>query len=152
MQHAALKEQLYLLCSDYISNREAEIKKVIADAQEASSNETKSSAGDKYETGREVMQQEINLNKARLNELNKLKATLEHIMPTQEGTIAVPGSVVYTNNGNFYIAISAGQLKAGDTIFYGISAASPIGARLMGREAGYSFVVNEKTFIIEKVV
>src|SRR3954469_10517152 len=113
----SLKEQLYLLCGDYIRNREAQIKKIIGEAREAASNETKSSAGDKYETGREVMQQEINLNMARLNELNKLKATLEHITPTQKGTVVVPGSVVYTNNGDFYIAISAGQLKVADTTF-----------------------------------
>ena len=85
-----LKEELYRLCIDFVSNREAEIKKVIAEAQDAANNETKSSAGDKYETGREVMQQEINLNLARLSELGKLMATLEHITPTQTGTAALP--------------------------------------------------------------
>ena len=148
---AALKEQLYLLCSDYISKREAEIKKVIADAQEAAANDTKSSAGDKYETGREMMQQEINQNQGRLNELNKLKATLEHISPTQKGAVAIPGSIVYTNNGNFYIAISAGPLKADNTSFYAISAASPIGAKLMGQRVGYEFDLNGKKFVVEEV-
>ncbi len=149
---ATLKEQLYLLCGDYIRNREAEIKKTIAEAQEAAANETKSSAGDKYETGREVMQQEIDLNLVRLNELNKLKAALEHIVPAQTGAIAVPGSVVYTSNGNFYISISAGQLKADGASFYAISAASPIGSKLTGQKAGYSFELNGKQFVIEKVV
>jgi transcription elongation GreA/GreB family factor len=148
----ALKEQLYLLCSDYVRDRETEIKKVIAEVQEAVSNETKSSAGDKYETGREVMQQEINLNLARLNEVNKLKAALEHITPTQKGTIALPGSVVYTDNGNFYISISAGQLKIDDTVFYAISASSPVGLKLVGRKAGYSFDLNGKKFTVQKVV
>jgi len=146
-----LKDQLYLLCADYISDREAAIKKVIADAQEAAANETKSSAGDKYETGREVMQQEIDLNMARLNELNKLKATLEHITPSQKGAMALPGSVVYTNNGNFYIAISAGPLKVDGVGFYAISAASPMGAKLVGQKAGYSFELNGKKFVIEKI-
>jgi transcription elongation GreA/GreB family factor len=148
---AALKEQLYLLCSEYISKREAEIKKVIADAQEAAANDTKSSAGDKYETGREMMQQEISQNQGRLNELNKLKATLEHISPTQKGAVALPGSIVYTNNGNFYIAISAGVLKADGTGFYAISAASPVGAKLMGQRVGYEFELNGKKFVVEGV-
>jgi transcription elongation GreA/GreB family factor len=148
----ALKEQLYLLCVDYVRTREAEIKKIIADAQEAAGNETKSSAGDKYETGREVMQQEIDLNQARLNELGKLHSILEHIPPAQIGAVVVPGSAVYTNNGNFYIAISAGKLMVANTTFYAISAASPIGSKLMGQEAGHSFELNGKQFVIEKVV
>jgi transcription elongation GreA/GreB family factor len=149
---AALKEQLYLLCGDYIRNREAEIKRIITEAQEAANNETKSSAGDKYETGREVMQQEIDLNKGRLNELNKLKAALEQISPTQKAEVAVPGSVVYTNNGNFYISISAGPLKVDNANFYAISAASPIGSKLAGQKAGYSFELNGKKFVIENVI
>lgn len=147
-----LKEELYRFCIDFVSKREVEIKKLIADAQDASNNETKSSAGDKYETGREVMQQEINLNLARLGELGKLRATLEQISPAQTGAVAMPGSVVYTNNGNFYISIGTGKITIDGTSFFGISAASPIGLKLLGKEAGYSFDLNGKKFVIEKIV
>jgi transcription elongation GreA/GreB family factor len=147
-----LKEELYRHCIDFVSKREAEIKKVIAEAQDAANNETKSSAGDKYETGREVMQQEINLNLARLSELGKLRATLEHITPTQNGTAALPGSVVYTNNGNFYIAISTGRIEIDGTSFFCISAESPIGSKLLGKEVGYSFDLNGKKFVIERII
>lgn len=146
-----LKEELYRFCVDFVSKREAEIKQLIAEAQDASNNETKSSAGDKYETAREVIQQEINLNLGRLGELEKLKATLEHITPAQTGITALPGSVVYTNNGNFYISISAGKITVAGTGFFGISAASPIGSKLLGKEAGHSFELNGKKFVIEKV-
>ena len=147
----ALKEQLYQLCGEYINNREAEIKKVIAEAQDAAANETKSSAGDKYETGREVMQQEIDLNLGRLNELKKLRSALEHISPDQSGDMVLPGSVVYTPNGNFYIAISAGQLKIDGKQFYAISVASPIGQKMVGQKAGHTFELNGKTFSITGV-
>jgi transcription elongation GreA/GreB family factor len=149
---ALLKEELYRFCIDFVNNRESEIKRVIAEAQEAANNETKSSAGDKYETGREVIQQEINLNLARLNELGKLRATLEHITPTQTGSTALPGSVVYTNNGNFYIAIGAGKITIAGTSFFAISAASPIGSKLLGKEEGYSLDLNGKKFVIEKII
>src|SRR5206468_3943505 len=135
-----------------ISKREAEIKKLIAEAQDAANNETKSSAGDKYETGREVMQQEINLNLTRLSELGKLRATLEHITPTQTSITALPGSVVYTNNGNFYISIGAGKITVAGTSFLGISAASPIGSKLLGKGVGYSFDLNGNKFVIEKII
>jgi transcription elongation GreA/GreB family factor len=60
--------------------------------------------------------------------------------------------VVYTNNGNFYISISAGQLKVDDTNFYAISVASPIGSKLAGKKAEDSFELNGKKFVIENVV
>jgi len=147
-----LKEELYRLCVDFISKREAEIKKLVAEAQDAANNETKSSAGDKYETGREVMQQEINLNLGRLNELGKLRSALEHISPAQTGTVVLPGSIVYTNNGNFYLSIGAGKITVAGTPFFCISAASPIGSKLLGKGVGYSFEFNGNKFVIEKIV
>lgn len=147
----ALKEQLYQLCGEYINNREAEIKKVIAEAQDAAANETKSSAGDKYETGREVMQQEIDLNLGRLNELKKLRTVMEQILHTQSGAAVVPGAVVYTSNGNFYIAVSAGQLRVAGISYYAVSAASPIGQKMVGQKAGHVFELNGKSFTIKEV-
>ncbi len=147
-----IKEELYRFCVVFVAQKEEEIKKIIADAQDAINNETKSSAGDKYETAREVMQQDINMNLARLNELGKLRTTLEHISPTQTGTTVLPGSLVYTNNGIFYMAVGAGKITIDGTTYFGISAASPIGMQLLGKAAGYSFVLNGKKFVVERVV
>lgn len=148
---SALKEQLYQQCCDYVSKKEAEINKLIADARESSANETKSSAGDKYETTREVLQQEIDLNLSRLNELKKLKTVLDHISPTQTSLTISPGAVVYTSNGNFYISISAGKIEADGTGFYAISSSSPIASKMLGQKAGYSFDMNGKRFVIKAV-
>jgi transcription elongation GreA/GreB family factor len=146
-----LKEQLYLLCADYLKSREIEIKKLIEDAREAANNETKSSAGDKYETGREVMQQEIDLNLGRLNEVNKLKLALDRIPHDQKNETAQPGAVVHTSVGNYYIAISAGTLKIDGTTYFVISSAAPIGIQLAGKKAGDQFLFNGKQFIIKSV-
>lgn len=146
-----LKEKLFQMCKEYIATRETDIKRAIADAREAANNETKSSAGDKYETSRELMQQEIDLNLGRLNELNKMQSTLDHITPTHTSDIALPGSLVYTTQGNYYIAISAGRLKVEDTFYYAISAASPIGSKITGQLPGYEFTINDKKILIEKV-
>jgi transcription elongation GreA/GreB family factor len=145
------KEKLYRLCEEYIQKRETEIKKIISDARDAANNETKSSAGDKYETGREVMQQEIDLNLTRLNEINKLKLTMERIAPDCKCETAQPGALVRTSNGNYYIAISAGQLKIDGTTYYAISAASPIGAEMIGKRSGDSFTLNRKQITIKSI-
>ena len=147
-----LKQQLYILCGEYITKREAEIKQVIAEAREAANNETKSSAGDKYETGRETMQQEIDLNITRLNELARLKQILERIIPEQTSGTIMQGSVVRTSNGNYYIAIGAGKLKIDSTFYYAISIESPIGEQLAGKKPGQAFEFNGRKFVIESVI
>lgn len=147
-----LKEQLHLLCSQYISTREADIKRMIADVRDAIANETKSSAGDKYETSREMMQQDIDQHMARLNELHKMRQTLDQIPTTHTAAAVMPGSVVYTNNGNYYIAISAGPLTVDGTKYYAISAASPIGTQLMSKTEGATIMLNGKSFVVEMVM
>lgn len=147
-----VKQQLYKLCSEYITARETVIRQQIADAREAATNETKSSAGDKYETGREMMQQEIDLNMSRLSELQKQRSLLERVAVEDTYATAQPGAVVYTSNGNYYIAISAGQLRWADTTYYAISAASPIGMQLTGLKKGDTFLLQGKKITIKDVI
>lgn len=148
---STLKQQLHHLCAAYISHREAALKAAIAEVQDAVGNETKSSAGDKYETTREMMQQDINMNLARLNELYKMRAALEQIPTAHKGPKAQPGSVIHTSNGNYYIAVSAGKLLADGTTYYAISPSSPIGAKLLGLQAGDSFEQGGKKLEIVRV-
>src|SRR5476651_2014935 len=122
-----LKEALYNQCLDYVQKRMDAAEQGIKEAQQASKDDTKSSAGDKYETGRAMMQQETDRNMAQLNEANKLKVALNTINPTANHTVIDTGSVVTTNNGNFYIAISAGTLTVDHENYFAISPASPVG-------------------------
>jgi transcription elongation GreA/GreB family factor len=147
-----VKEQLYIMCAEYLRSKEAEIRAAITEAQEAANNETKSSAGDKFETGRESMQQEIDLNLSRLNELNKQKLALDQIVPGQISAVVIPGSVVRTNNGCYYVGISAKQLSADGKSYYAVSLSSPIGEKLAGKKTGDSFEMNGRQFVIESVV
>jgi len=124
----------------------------IADAQKASTDDTKSSAGDKYETGREMMQQETNRNMAQLNEANKLLVTLNRINISGTSIHAESGSVIVTNNGNFYLAISAGTLVLDGKTYFAVSPASPVGNLLGGKKAGEEFALNGKRYKIESVV
>ena len=107
-----LKEQLYKMCIDYVQKRISEARQAIDDAQDSSDEETKSSAGDKYETGREMMQQVADQAQVQLNEANKLLVALSTIAYNTKHSNADTGSVVYTNHGHLYIAISAGTFDS----------------------------------------
>ena len=68
-----LKKDLYLFCQAYISNRKARIEARIAAVSEALEAESKSSAGDKHETGRAMLQLEREKLGHQLAEAEKIK-------------------------------------------------------------------------------
>ncbi len=146
-----LKSQLYGLCRKYIENSISEIEQGMSGLREAMHGETKSSMGDKYETTREMLQQDINMNRERLNKVKADEAVLNTIYVETLTDITMPGSLVYTNNGNFYIAISAGHFVIGGVKYYAISLSSPIGMHLKGKRKGDSFTLNGREYIIEDV-
>ncbi len=150
-QPMTLKHQLYLLCLDYLQKKAKDIKVLIDEAIESANDETKSSAGDKYETGMEMMQQEIELNVSRLTEVTKQRELLDRINPDVAPQTVQQGALVKTNNGYYYIAIAAGQLKLDGKTYYAISHSSPAGEMLMGKKKGDSFNLNGKVFLIDDI-
>jgi transcription elongation GreA/GreB family factor len=146
-----IKKQLYHLCLAYAEQRIDTAHRAIKAAQESANDDTKSSAGDKYETGREMMQQEIDRNRTQLKEAQHLKQTLDLIDPEKATEIVQNGSLVFTNYGAFYIAISCGQLSLEGKNYFAISSASPIGIKLMRQRAGARFDFNGKEFKISDV-
>lgn len=147
-----LKQELYNLCRQYLENSISEIEAAIADRRDAIANETKSSMGDKYETTREMLQQDINMNLERLSKAKSDEAALNLINKEMNSAVVIPGSLVQTNNGHFYISISAGQLSVDRNKYYAVSLASPIGVQLKGKQQGDTFTLNGKHFVIENVV
>lgn len=146
-----LKQQLYDLCVDYVNQRIANAEQVIEGAQNSANEETKSSAGDKYETGRTMMQQEAQWGRTQLAEAMKLKQDLDQIKIDPGTETVQAGSVVHTNKGVFFIAISAGKLELLKETIFAISMISPLGAKLLGKTAGASFELNGQTFQIQSV-
>lgn len=146
-----IKEQLHQLCMLYVEERIASAEQAITAARESANDDTKSSAGDKYETGREMMQQEIDRNRRQLEESQKLKIVLDQINDAKPSEFVQNGSLVTTNYGKFYISISRGQLAVEGCNYFAVSAASPIGLKLMKQKPGYEFDFNGKLFRVESI-
>jgi transcription elongation GreA/GreB family factor len=145
------KQQLYALCRAYIEQRIATAQDAIRTAQSSANEETKSSAGDKYETGRAMMQLEIEKNTIQLAEAQKLKQLLEQIDPERKMNKVQLGSLVITDQGNFYIAISVGQLQHDGKTYFAIAPTSPIGLKLNGHMAGDVVSFNSKNYSIKEI-
>jgi transcription elongation GreA/GreB family factor len=146
-----IKASLYQLCLNFIEERINTAETALKQAREASNDDTKSSAGDKYETSREMMQQDIDRNKRLLIDAEENQRVLTSLKDAPYSDSARNGSLVYTNQGNFYLSISAGQLQLGKDTIFAISAVSPIGKLLLGKAKGSKFDFNGKKYEIKEV-
>lgn len=147
----SLKQQLHSRCLTYVEDRIKAAQEAIQIAQQSANEETKSSAGDKYETGRAMAQLEIEKNGVQLAEALRLKQTLEQILADPQTETARVGSLVITNQGNFYISISAGQFTIDNKVYFVISPASPIGQKLLGLHVEQGFLFNKKEFLVLQI-
>ncbi|NOT76319.1 MAG: 3-oxoacyl-ACP synthase [Cyclobacteriaceae bacterium] len=151
LPQSSVREKLYNLCIDYVRQRMDEAEDAIRVIQRSANEETKSSAGDKYETGRAMAQIEIEKSMVQLAEAKKLNQVLIQIKPGAYETVQL-GSVAITTQGNFYLTISAGKLSVDNETFFAISPASPIGMKLSGKAKGESFNFNGKEFVVKEVL
>jgi len=147
-----LKTNLYQQCLTFIQNRIENIEYSMQQARQASNDDTKSSAGDKYETTREMMQQEMDRNGKLLYEAGQQKIALQHIENVDAAEQVKNGSLIVTNNGNFYISISAGELKANGQTFFAVSQAAPIGRLFIGKKVGDELNFNSKKYLIQEIL
>jgi len=116
----------------------------------ASNNDTKSSMGDKYETGREMLQQEINNLQRQLNECLNQQSIIQKI--NGELSLKVQnGALVKTNKGLFYISASVGEIILDNQKIMTVSAESPLVKAMIGLTKGQKFSVNNMSQTIEEI-
>lgn len=126
--------------SQKLSEKIENFEKLIAETR-ASSNDTKSSMGDKYETGREMLQQEINNLQVQLNEILKQKDFLKTVLPKPNDK-AEKGAIVKTEKGLFFISVSLGEIKVENEKIICISPESPLAKAMNGKQKDEAFSLN----------
>lgn len=134
------KSSLLDIIKSKLSEKINNLEKLIA-ATRASSNDTKSSMGDKYETGREMLQQEINNLQIQLNEVLKQQDFLKTVLPKQSDK-AEKGAIVKTEKGLFFISVSLGEITCENQKIICISPESPLAKAMYGKQENESFSLN----------
>jgi transcription elongation GreA/GreB family factor len=137
-----IKEELYMICKKIVKEKLTNVSKIITSNQNALRTETKSSAGDKHETGRAMMHLEMEKASRQFNSINKMQIVLQKIPHVNNSQTISLGSVVYTSFQNYYLSISVGEVKVMDQKFYCISTLSPIGKELLGKQKGDTLKFN----------
>lgn len=149
---AEIKSDLYRYCQQFVENRLQTIQNTMTEIQESLLSETKSSAGDKHETGRAMLQLEREKAGNQLAEILKIKEIFSKVNCTKLSNTVGLGSVVFTTQANYFIAISAGEIKLDNHVFYAISASTPIGQLVISKTIGDSIVFNNVAFKIIHVI
>ncbi|MVZ66854.1 hypothetical protein GQF61_13410 [Sphingobacterium sp. DK4209] len=144
------KKLLIDLCVEKTKNRVNEIQVAIDAANDAIVNDTKSSMGDKYETSREMAQQELSRLQNQLNQANKDLDILLNL-PEGKNKLVGMGSLVMTDQFNYLVATSIGPMKIENEILMVVSRLSPIGEVLFGKEVDDEIHFNGKRFKIKAI-
>ena len=145
-----MKSELLEIIHQKISEKIQKLEQLIAETR-ASNNDTKSSMGDKYETSREMLQQEINNLQIQLNEHLKSQQILKNINPNPHKIVTL-GSLVETEKGMFFIAISLGELSFSQEKIFVISAESPLAKAMNGKKVGDVFLINNSSQTIINIL
>lgn len=114
----------------------AALKKSIDAAEESRDTATKSSAGDKHETARAMLQSEIDNLQSQLNRVMRSRQLIGAIPFTRDSKGIGPGSLVKTGSGIFFISVSLGKIDIEGHSIFCISTASPMGQALLGKKTG----------------
>jgi transcription elongation GreA/GreB family factor len=146
-----IKLALHQHLEEILINRISQAKKALDDIIFSRDNESKSTAGDKYETGRAMMQQaqkqqEIQVQTS-VNLLRHLSALRTEKVPTKIGL----GSLVKTNQGLFYLSIGLGEIQYEDKLVHVISMASPLAQLLANKKKGEVFELRDRNYEILEV-
>jgi len=146
-----LKSDLVKECQSILDQKIELLEKQLADFKKAANNETKSSVGDKYETGRAMMHNEMDKLKQQQAQAITAKAAFMQIQFNNKASKIQLGSLVKTDKGTFLLAVALGKVVVQNQHYFVLSLASPIGQKLKGKKQGDSITLNNQCFTVLKI-
>ncbi len=147
-----LKVELYQYLLSAIQDKITGLENNLAAIKESISNETKSTAGDKYETARAMLHIEQGNLMQQLSNAYQQKNELSIIDIQNQSQVAKQGSLIFTSNGNFFIAIAYGNVQIANNTIIVLSAQSPLGKLFMGKRNQETIVFNNNNFLINEII
>jgi transcription elongation GreA/GreB family factor len=151
LDQIAIKQSLIEQCEEFVQQKIDVAEKLMNEAQDSANNETKSSAGDKFETGRAMMHAERDKNAQQLSEAMKVKMQLDRLKRAESSEKISFGSVVMTSFGNYFVSISAGRIIVDDEKYFAISPQAPLAKSFLQKEVGDVVDFNDQKIKILEV-
>jgi transcription elongation GreA/GreB family factor len=143
-----MKEKIRSLIETSLNFKIDDLSKAIVQAQKSANDETKSSAGDKYETGRAMAHNTIHMYQNQMTQFMADKHIFDSINFELKSDKIANGSLVTTNIGMLFLSISIGKQMVDGTAIQTLSLSSPLGKELYLKQKGDSVMLNGKKITI----
>lgn len=137
--------------AEQLHNRLLTCEEAITSTRAAFASDTKSSAGDKHEVGRAMVQQELDKLEEQRAKLRALQQELGRVPLDRVYDRVGFGALVSTDQGSYFIAIGLGAVEVEDGTCYVISLASPIGQALKDKQVGEGIDLNGNRITIHAI-
>ena len=131
-----VKKALHSLCAELFKAKLKSVNDAIALQKESSAGDTKSSAGDKFETGTAMTHLEFEKLGHQLKSLETSLGRLNAFEHTTPSAAIKAGSLIVTDRGVFWISIGIGEVILAGKKYYVISPVSPIAQQFLGKKSG----------------
>ncbi|PCH87116.1 MAG: 3-oxoacyl-ACP synthase [Flavobacteriales bacterium] len=151
MEDKELKRYLHQSLVQIVEKKVNAARLMLKSTLESRDNETKSSVGDKHETGRAMMQREEEQNRVQLSNALELTSMLAQLDIDKGFSQVEFGSLVTTNHGKYFLAIGLGKIVVAGIGYFAISPASPMGKVLLNKVVGDRVLFLQKEYVITQI-
>lgn len=131
-----------------ISRQANELKEELENLDTEIANETKSSAGDKFETSREMMSQSRQSISGRIDVLKEQLYFLKQTQANSSTKKVSSGCLVETTEGYFFFGLALGNLSFDNKQVVALSFQSPLGKVFLDKKIGDKVEFRDRTFTI----
>lgn len=148
MNYSDLKIHIKEHCLQLTREKINTVKGALNAATESANNETKSTAGDKYETGKAMMQLEQEKLGKQLQEMLAMENEIGRIDLTNSDKKIKKGSLIETDKGWFFIGIGYGKISVNKISVFTISENSPVGKKFLSLDKSNQLNFNSTIYNI----
>lgn len=134
-----------------LKDRVGENQMQLQELETSRNTDSKSTAGDKHETGRAMAQLEVDRAREQLSKVSDQLASFNQIDFDNSSETVRVGSYVEANNLKFLLGIGLGKVEIEESTILAISVASPVGNQLLGKKLGDQFQMGPKTLTISNI-
>lgn len=145
MNKAKLKSELHRKCEELLQRKLDRLNQAFAETREALLSEAKSTAGDKHETGRAMIQLEQEKMSRQFKETEHLQDLLQRVPQGKEFSEVQSGALVQSSTALLYIAVGLGKVELQGIEVFVVAPSSPLAQLMLRMKAGESFNFNGRS-------
>lgn len=144
------RSEIFNAIASYLTNKINLLQQDIKDLAADLAGDTKSSAGDKFETAREMSQQEISKLTQQVYEQKKWLSLTKSYSTATNFVQVQAGCIVKTSMGNFVVGLPLGKIDVLPT-YYCIGNTAPLLQIMLHKTIGNTFHFNGKSVTITTI-